>query len=424
MRIVYRLTWRLAAPLVFIYFLWRSRREPAYRQDWAQRLGYVPKTLPTDAIWIHAASVGEVQAITPVLEGLLDQCPGHPIVVTTMTPGGRGRLHARFGSQVHHGYIPLDLPGAVRRFLDRLKPSMGVIVEMELWPELLSAAHNRGIPLSLVNARLSELTSRRYQRLASLFRPCLGCFDWIAAQTSEDADRLLRLGGSQASLAITGNIKFDQPLAIEQIRAGEALREQLGNSRPIWAAVSTRQGEDDLVLAAMERIRATHPEAGLILVPRHPQRFDAVAALIKQHGYALVSRSGDDSPTAATAVYLGDSMGEMLYYMAAADVVFVGGSLVALGGHNLLEPAALGKPLLAGPSRFNFAAISELLDAAGALTTVHEQQELAEAATALLAAGERRRDMGTAAYHCVQSNQGARERVIDGLCAQLGSRQA
>lgn len=419
MRPLYRLIAYLAAPVVFAYFLWRSWREPAYRRDWAQRLGYSPSMIPTGTIWIHAASVGEVQAIAPIIDDLLDRPETPPLLITTMTPSGRERLRERFGDRVSHSYLPLDLPGAVQRFLARTRPRHGLVVEMELWPELLSAAHARGLPLHLVNARLSARSLRRYQRLTRLLRPALMSFDWIGAQTDDDADRLVILGAPRQCVTSIGNIKFDQPIDEAAIETGQHLRAALGTQRPIWAATSTRDGEEAIALAAHARIRETLPDAGLILVPRHPQRFQNVAKLIQDEDWIVGRRSDGAQPAETTAVFLGDSMGEMGVYMAAADAVFVGGSLVPLGGQNMLEAAALERPVLAGPHRWNFAAAGELLEHAGGLTTVAHTDELAERVGVLLRNDEERERRAAAARACVEANQGARRQIRDQLLAAL-----
>ncbi len=422
MRFAYRLLVRLAVPAVLIYFLWRSRREPAYRRDWAQRLGYSPRELPRDAIWIHAASVGEVQAIAPVIDDLRAWQPALAIVVTTVTPAGRDRVVERLGTQVHHCYLPLDLPGAVRRFMTRLRPRLGIIVEMELWPELLAAARSQGLAMHLINARLSATTLRRYQRFSALFREALVSFERIAAQSDADRDRLVTLGAPPQRIAVSGNIKFDQPLDREQLEAGDQLRAQLGTDRPIWVAASTREGEEELALDALARVHETLPEVGLILVPRHPQRFDGAARLIAARGYRLRRRSDDEPPDGTTDVYVGDSVGEMARYLTAGDAVFVGGSLVPLGGHNLLEPAAMGRAVIAGPHRFNFEAAADLLEGADALVTVRDADELAISVANLLTDSQRRQRRAAAGQHCVTANQGARNRLLAHIKAAITAR--
>lgn len=416
---LYRVVVWLAVPFVFGYFLWRARREPGYRRDWGQRLGFIPTEIPEDAVWVHTASVGEVQAIAPVIDDLLASRPDLPVVVTTMTPAGRQRVEERFSNRVHHCYIPLDLASAARRFLDRLRPRLGIIVEMELWPELLRASRQRGLPLYLVNARMSEGTLRSSQHLRSLFREALAAFEWIGAQSETDAQHLIALGAQSERVVITGNIKFDQSPPEEQIQVGKQLREALGAARPVWVAASTRDGEEEIVLEAFNRVRRQLPDACLILVPRHPQRFDSVARLVSDAGYRLQRRQDHAPPDGLTEVFLGDSVGEMGTYLAAADVAFVGGSLVPLGGQNMLEPAAIGLPVIAGPHRFNFQAVAELLAQAGGLVTVHDADELAQAVIGLLTNTEHHRGMATAARACVTANQGARGLVVNRLSSAL-----
>lgn len=419
-RAAYRLLMPLAVPVAFAYLLWRSRREPAYRRDWAQRLGHLPRDLPTDAVWIHAASVGEVQAIAPLVDDLLGRSGAPPVIVTTATPTGRARLRERFGDAVHHAYLPFDLPAVATRFLARLKPAVGVIVEMELWPEILGAAHARGLPLLLVNARLSERSLQRYRRFAGLLAPALATFHWIGAQTEADARRLRALGAPPERVSVAGNIKFDQEIPRTLITAGAELRRALGDDRPIWVAASTHDGEETIALDAHRRIRERHPDAVLVLVPRHPQRFAAVAELLRGAGEPFVRRSDiDRPPDRRIGVYLGDSMGELPAYLAAADVVFVGGSLVPVGGHNLLEPAALGRPVVSGPHRFNFSEVSRLLTDAGALSEVTDADSLGATIADLLGDAARRRALGEAALGVVAANRGARAALLTRVLAAL-----
>ncbi len=412
MRLLYSLLLYLIAPLTPFYLFWRGLREPAYRQRWLERYGLPPRDIPRGGIWVHAASMGEVQAAGPFLRELLNRYPQLPLVVTTMTPTGAAQLERLLGDQVRHCYLPFDLPHAVALFLHRLRPRLALVVEMELWPNLFHAIRKRGIPLLLVNARLSARTAAGYGRVRRLMEPVLQCPSRIAAQTRDDARRLLELGAPDERLVVAGSLKFDQSLPASTREQGEVLRQQLGPDRPAWIAASTREGEEEQVLRAHELVRQVLPAALLILVPRHPDRFARVHALCREAGYG-VSRRSDGGPCPAhDQVYLADTVGELPLLYAAADVAFVGGSLVPLGAHNVLEPAALGVPVIVGPHAFNFAEITARLVAAGACQQVTDAGALADTVTELLENPDLRARMGRAGQRLVEGNRGATRAVI------------
>ncbi|WP_372725017.1 lipid IV(A) 3-deoxy-D-manno-octulosonic acid transferase [Immundisolibacter sp.] len=398
---------RASLPLAFGRLMWRSRNQPAYRQRWPERLGFGRVSAP-GGIWLHAVSVGEVNAALPLLTSLRKTYPALPVLVTTTTPTGSAQLRQRLGHTVAHCYLPYDLPGAVRRFLDRVQPRLGIVMETELWPNLFAAATNANIPLVLANARLSQRSSRGYRRLAGLTRQTLGQLSAVGAQTSADAQRLIELGLPQSRLNITGNIKFDAPVA--DTAPGLALRQRLGPKRPVWLAASTHAGEEAAALAAHRVLRQAQPGAALILAPRHPQRFPEIARLCHEQGWVTSLRSADDDTWCD--VYLADSMGELPSLMAAADLVFVGGSLVARGGHNLIEPAQLGKPTLFGPHMHNFAELRDITLAAGAGLQVVDAPNLALQLTTLMADAPRRARMGEAAQALVATHRGATARTL------------
>ncbi len=398
---------RASLPLAFGRLMWRSRNQPAYRQRWAERLGFGRVSAP-GGIWLHAVSVGEVNAALPLLASLRRTYPALPLLVTTTTPTGSAQLRQRLGHTVAHCYLPYDLPGAVRRFLDRVQPRLGIVMETELWPNLFAAATNADIPLVLANARLSPRSSRGYRRLAGLTRQTLGQLCAVGAQTSADAQRLIELGLPRSRLNITGNIKFDAPVA--DTAPGLALRQRLGPDRPVWLAASTHAGEEAAALAAHRALRQAQPGAALILAPRHPQRFPEVARLCHEQGWATSLRSADDGT--GCDVYLADSMGELPSLMAAADLVFVGGSLVARGGHNLIEPAQLGKPTLFGPHMHNFAELRDITVATGAGLQVVDAANLALQLTTLMGDAARRARMGEAAQALVAQHRGATARTL------------
>lgn len=414
MRALYSLLLYLLTPLVLLRLAWRGLRAPAYWRRWSERFAWRPAFVPESCIWIHAVSVGETQAALPLVQALLERHPDQPILVTTTTPTGSERVRALFGERVEHVYLPYDLPGAVRRFLDAVRPRIALVMETELWPNLFRACARRGIPVLVLNARLSERSFRRYRRFAALSRGTLADIRHLAAQGERDARRFLDLGMTAERLSVCGSIKFDLYLPPSLREQAEVLRRAFGVERPVWIAASTHEGEEMQVLEAFRRIRAAgaHPHALLVLVPRHPERFAAVAALCREAGHNLVERSTGAPCTADTDVYLGDTMGELPMLMAATDLVFMGGSLVPTGGHNMLEPAALGLPVVFGPQVFNFEEIAERLQEAGAARQVRDPEELATVVTEWLADANARHETGERGRAFVEENRGARERML------------
>jgi 3-deoxy-D-manno-octulosonic-acid transferase len=420
MRLLYTLLLYLLTPLVLMRLLWRSRQLRAYRERIAERFGMVAQPAKPIAVWVHAVSVGEALAALPLIQRLLEQHGARSVWVTTTTPTGSERVRAALGERVHHSYAPYDLPDAVARFLDRVRPQQVVIMETELWPNLFRALARRGCPLSIANARLSPRSFRGYGRVSRFTRQVLSDVRWVAAQSALDAERFSALGARRVQNV--GNLKFDIDPPAEQLAAGTALRRRLGAARPVWIAASTHDQEEAAALAAHQAIRQQLPDALLILVPRHPQRFDAVAALARESGVTSVRRSGIDLSGNApieTDVLIGDSLGEMWLYLAAADLAFVGGSLVPVGGHNILEPAALGLPVLFGPRMHNFLAARELLLEAGAAREILEASDLPSAVLALLVDATTRQRMGESGKAAVLANRGALERLLQGLASDL-----
>ncbi len=411
MRYLYTFLFYLALPYVFLRLLWRSLRQPEYRQRLGERLGFCPFRLEK-CIWVHAVSVGETLAAIPLIKSLQARYPHLPMLVTTMTPTGGARVKSAFGDSVTHAYLPYDLPGAMKRFLKTMQPVVSIIMETELWPNLLDACHKNNVPVCLVNARLSEKSARGYGRIAPLTREMLRNIDFIAAHGQPDAERFVALGARKERLAVTGNIKFDLELPQELAEKCRILRDQLGKHRFVWIAASTHEGEEEIILAAHKKVLEKNPEALLILVPRHPDRFDAIAKLCEQ-SFVTARRSKNQPCTGETKVYLGDTMGELLLLYGAADVAFVGGSLIPRGGHNMLEPGALEKPILTGPHLFNFAEISELFVAANALTKVTSEESLVTFLIALMQNPEERAAMGQRALHVVNANRGALKKQLE-----------
>jgi 3-deoxy-D-manno-octulosonic-acid transferase len=424
-RALYTLLLHLGLPLVAGRLAWRAWRAPAYARRIGERFALGLPPLQPGGIWLHAVSVGESIAAAPLIRQLLARYPNLPITITCMTPTGSERIQALFAGpeyagRVQHCYLPYDLPWAAARFLERARPRLAVVMETELWPNHIHQCARRGIPVVLANARLSERSARGYARFAKLTAPMLAELSLIAVQTTAEAERFRSLGARPECVEVTGSIKFD--LTIDPallVRAGE-LREQWGaSSRPVWIAASTHAGEDETVLAAHRLLLAQRPEALLILVPRHPERFGAVFELCQRQGLATCRRSTGEALQAGDQVLLGDTMGELLFLYALADLAFVGGSLVGNGGHNLLEPAALGKPVLSGPHLFNFLEIAAQLREAGALLEVTDAAELAQRVARLWREPAEAQSMREAGLAVMQANQGALARLLAGLAGLL-----
>lgn len=419
-RILYTLLFHLALPLVVVRLLWRARRAPAYSKRIGERFAAGISDLQPGGIWVHAVSVGESIAAAPMIRELMAQYPHLPITVTCMTPTGSERIKALFGNAVQHCYLPYDLPWAASRFLNRVQPKLAVVMETELWPNHLHQCARRGVPVALANARLSERSARGYARFSRLTEPMLGELSLIAAQTEVEAERFRKLGAREACVQVTGSIKFD--LSIDPMLPERAaqLRERWGaTDRPIWIGASTHTGEDEILLTAHRLLLADRPDALFILVPRHPERFGSVHELCRKQGFATVRRSLDETPRGETQVLLGDTMGELLFLFALADVAFVGGSLVPTGGHNLLEPAALGKPVLTGPHLFNFLDIAAQLRDAGGLVEITTAPELAAEIKSFWNDNGRTEQARAAGLAVLHNNQGALGRLLAALDALL-----
>lgn len=408
-RFAYTLLLYALLPGALWHLLWRARRQPDYLRHIPERFGYYRSARSTQpVIWLHAVSVGETRAAAPLIHALRSRHPDHRFVVTHMTPTGRATSSALFDSNVSTCYLPYDFPGAVARFLERLRPRVGVLMETEIWPNLINACCERRVPLYLVNARLSEKSWARYRRFPDLARDSLRKFAAVAAQGEDDARRLRALGAT--AVCVAGNLKFDVEVPAEQVAMGRAWRTACG-SRPVLLAASTRDGEEALLLEALATLDM--PELLLVIVPRHPQRFDEVAALMDRCGWRYQRRSAGFAVERDTRIILGDSMGEMPAYYAACDVAFIGGSLLAYGAQNLIEACAVGKPVLVGPSIYNFADAVEGAVAAGAALRVNDAAELMRVAQRLLVEPEARGRMRNAALDFCRAHQGATQRLLD-----------
>lgn len=425
MRLVYSLVWGLSLPFALFRLWWRGRKEPGYREHIAERLGFYPAYAKTPTIWVHAVSAGETRAAEPLVRALLARCPEHTILLTHMTATGRetgDKLFADVGPRLQQAFLPYDINWMIKRFLRHFSPQLCVLIETEVWPNLIAQCEAHAIPVTLVNARLSEKSLRKAQRLASLILPAARALSCVAAQSTPDAMRLHELGIEKPG--VTGNMKFDvtpPPLMGER---GAALRRSFGERQVILCA-STRDGEEELILQAfVEQVPLLQTNPLLIITPRHPQRFDHVAGLLESHGVKYLRRTAlnheEIAPIASEVqVILGDSMGEMYMYYAACDIAFVGGSLVALGGHNLIEACAMAKPVLTGTHTFNFSEITDQAIASGAAFRVDGALSLFRQAHALLADKRQCQRMGEAAHAFFLQHQGATARTMQMLEAYL-----
>ena len=416
MRALYTLLGLLLLPWLPLRLWWRGRREPGYRRWMGERFGRYHGAVTGPTFWIHAVSVGETRAAAPLVQRLKTAYPQATVLLTHMTAAGRDTGHTLFGEGVAQAWLPYDVPSAVRSFYAHYRPVAGFLLETELWPNLIARAHAAGIPVYLINARLSERSSRGYQLLGALTRPMLQRLAGVAAQSPSDAARLAALGAP--SPIVTGNLKFDVTIPSTALELGAEFRLRFGAARPTWLAASTRDGEEALLLDALAR----HPLPGnplFVLVPRHPQRFAVVAELLRARGIAFVRRSDGAPVPADIAVVLGDSMGEMAAYYAASDVAFIGGSLLPLGGQNLIEALAVGAPVIVGPHTFNFADASNGAIAAGAALRVPDAEALLAALAALLTDPARRHRMSEAARAFHATHRGAADRLWEWLASRL-----
>lgn len=421
MRLAYSALLYLFTPIVVLRLLMRGRKAPAYLKRWGERFGWYKKGQPTGVIWFHTVSVGEAEAAFPLISAIADEYADTPILVTTTTPTGSARVKAFLGHRVHHVYLPYDTPGAMRRFYRRFKPKIAVILETEIWPNLLYQAKRNGVPSLIVNGRLSEKSAKGYARLGSFMTDTLADITHICAQTQNSADRFLSLGMNEKNVSVPGNIKFDTDMPVQLREQAEVIRRDWFQQHPSWIAASTHEGEDEKVLAAFAKIKEQLPNALLVLVPRHPERFDDVAKLCERRGFTVTRRSEQKTTRVDNDVFLLDSLGELKLYYATVDVAFVGGSLVPTGGHNMLEPAALSIPIMFGPFVHNFTEISERLLIDQAAIQVANEDELTEQLLGLLQDSEKRDIMGEAAYHFVQQNQGAVNKVVHRINSVLNA---
>lgn len=409
MRLLYTLALYLLLPWAMLHLLLRSRRQPAYLQHVAERFGSFAENIRAPLIWIHAVSVGETRAAEPLVKALRERHPRHRILFTHATPTGRQTGIDLFGDSVSRAYLPYDWPFAARRFLRHFRPQLGIIMETEIWPNLIEQSRRIGLPVYLVNARMSEKSARGYARIGGLTRSALRQLAGVSAQTESDAQRLRELGA--IDVIVTGNIKFDRSAPPQMLELGARLRSLFGEQRAVFLAASTRDGEESLILDALAQ-SSLPAELLTVIVPRHPQRFDQVAALMKQRGLKFCRRSENAVVAREVGYVLGDSMGEMFAYYAACDVAFIGGSLLPLGGQNLLEAGAVGRPVIVGPHTFNFDEATQGAIEAGAALRANDADELVTALQALLGDPARRAAMSEAGRQFTDKHRGATERTL------------
>lgn len=412
MRILYSFLLILLMPFVLIYFGLRGLKDKAYLGRWGERFGFIQPAAAAGGIVLHAASVGEFNAAGPLVRALLKTYPNLPLTVTTLTPTGSDRVKRELGDTVFHVYIPLDLPGVVARFLGRLRPRLLIIMETEIWPNLYLAAHRRKIPIVIANARLTETSVRQYLRFPGLIRDALQPVAWIGAQSEQDATCLARCGARPENTEMTGNLKFDLQIPSSLLEQGEAIRTRWGRSRPVLVAGSTHEADEYVIIPAFIELLENIPDTLLILVPRHPERFHRAAQTARSAGLSVNLLSEGESCTQQTQCFVIDAMGQLMSYYACADVAFVGGTMGEQGGHNALEPAALGKPVIVGPNTVNAKEIVEELIESGAALRVENQQEFLKEATRILGDGLLRDQMGQAGLALIEKNRGALELTL------------
>ncbi|MCR3755890.1 MAG: KDO transferase [Sodalis sp. Psp] len=409
---IYNLITYLIQPLVWIRLLWRSRKASTYRQRWAERYGFFQEKVKPGGIMLHSVSVGETLAAIPLVRALRHRYPLLPITMTTMTPTGSEQVQSAFGKDIHHVYLPYDLPGAMNRFFDQLNPKLVIIMETELWPNLIKTLYRRKIPMVVANARLSTRSVAGYKKFSGFIADIMRRITLIAAQNEEDGARFLELGLKKSQLVVTGTLKFDISVTPELAAQALTLRRQWAPHRQVWIATSTHEGEESMLLQAHRRLLVAFPDLLLILVPRHPERFPIARKITMKAGFSYIIRSSGEIPARSTQVVVGDTMGELMLLYGIADLAFVGGSLVKYGGHNPLEAAAHAIPVLMGPHTLNFHDICSKLGKAGGLITVTEVQSLVNAVSVLLTDKNYRLCHGLHAIDVLYQNQGALQRLL------------
>jgi len=412
LQLLYTTLFYLIQPLIWLRLWVRGRKAPAYRKRWGERYGFYKQSLKPGGILMHSVSVGETLAAIPLVRALRHRYPDLPITVTTMTPTGSERVLSAFGNDVQHVYLPYDLPDALNRFLNAVDPKLVLVMETELWPNLIAALHARQIPLVIANARLSARSAKGYAKLGDFIRTLLRRITLIAAQNEEDGERFIALGAKRNQLTVTGSLKFDISVTPQLASRAVTLRRQWAPHRPVWIATSTHDGEESAVIEAHQTLLREFPNLLLILVPRHPERFPDAINMVRQAGLSYITRSSGEVPSSSTQVVVGDTMGELMLLYGIADLAFVGGSLVERGGHNPLEAAAHAIPVLMGPHTFNFKDICARLTQADGLITVTDVASLSKEVASLLTDEDYRNFYGRHAVEVLYQNQGALQRLL------------
>jgi 3-deoxy-D-manno-octulosonic-acid transferase len=413
MRTAYSAIFYLLIPFILLRLLWRGVKAPEYRKRWRERFALYDRSYPQEVMWFHAVSVGEAEALFPLVRRLQQQKPQAKFLITTTTPTGSARVRAVLGGTVEHVYLPYDTPSSVRRFMQSFKPALAVIMETEIWPNLFSYCGEHNIPLYIINARLSEKSARGYRKLPSLIKPVLANVKQIAAQTQEDAERFITIGAQPEQVMTVGNIKFDLEISEDFIVEGKQLKASFFRSRFVWLVASTHKGEEQLFLEIYKELKQKIPELLLLIVPRHPERFAEVGELSKQNILATITRTSKLPCQMDTDVYLADTMGELKMLYAAADIAFIGGSMVPVGGHNLLEASAIGIPVLFGPYMSNFKEIANKVLAQNAAIKCEDKEGIVNAVLSLYANPEYRSLLINNGKLFVKANRGAIERIYE-----------
>jgi len=414
-RYLYSLIYCMLLPFIVLRLLWRSMKAPAYRQRIAERFAlFKAPNFSEKSIWLHAVSVGETLAAAPLIRALQAHYPQHVLVVTTTTPTGSERVKALFGETVFHVYSPYDLPWIVSSFLKKIKPAVAIVMETELWPNMIASCAANGVPTVIANARLSEKSAMGYERFAPLTNHMLKQITAIAAQNATDGGRFVGLGLPEERLHNCGSIKFDLEIDSETQQHAQSLRQHWDSeqSRVIWLAASTHPGEDEIILETLRRLNLKLDNILLVLVPRHPERFDSVYDLCKRNKFNIARHSKKEKVESFTNIVLGDTMGELLAFYGACDLAFVGGSLVPVGGHNMIEPAAWGKPIISGPHLHNFNEISQLLIAADGMQICTSEDELYHTVKEWSQNETKRKEVGSTAEQFALQNKGALQRIM------------
>jgi len=419
MRHLYTFIFYCILPFVVLRLFWRGFKVSGYWSRWKERFGIYDGHARHDVIWFHCVSVGEAEAAFPLIKLMQMEYPNQRFLVTTITPPGSARVRAVLGTQVEHVYIPYDLPLILRRFFKHFRPKMAVFMEKEIWPNIFAMCAQRQIPLFVINARLSEYSAPAYKKITSFIKPAFQCVNRIATQTEEDLQRFIEIGAVPDRIAVFGNVKFDVAIEESVISAGRTLKRQCFADRFVWMLASTHQGEEALLLPVYQQLKQQIPNVLLMIAPRHPERSRQIKKLCEEQGLTVVMRSEQLPVSDAVDVYIADSMGELKMLYASADVAFVGGSLVPVGGHNVLEPALVGVPVVFGPEMFNFKEIAERILAEQAAVQCGDRQAVVDAILQIKNDADFRTKMTAKAKAFVLRNQGATRRIADMLAQAL-----